>query len=69
MMEEQAITTEEGKMNGATTLSLGKGKTVYKESVETRRIEINLDRIAAWTLIFTNTFFVSYFLAKLVQWV
>ena len=56
-------------MNGATTLSLGKDKTIYKESVEARRIEINLDRIGAWTLIFTNTFFVSYFLAKLVQWV
>jgi hypothetical protein len=69
MMEEQSITTEEEKMNGATTLSLGKDKTIYKESVETRRIEINLERIAAWTLIFTNTFFGSYFLAKLVQWV
>ncbi len=56
-------------MNGATTLGLGKDMTIYRESVETRRIEIKLDRIAAWTLIFTNTFFVSYFLAKLVQWV
>jgi len=56
-------------MNGAATLSFGKEKTGYKENLETRRIEINLDRIAAWTLIFTNTFFVSYFLAKLVQWV
>jgi hypothetical protein len=56
-------------MNGTTTLSLGKEKTICKENLETRRIEINLDRITAWTLIFTNTFFVSYFLAKLVQWV
>jgi hypothetical protein len=69
MMEEQSITTEEGKMNGATTLGLGKEKMVYKGNVETRRIEINLGRVAAWTLIFTNTFFVSYFFAKLVQWV
>ena len=56
-------------MNGVATLGLGKEKTVYKENLETRRIEINLDRVAAWTLIFTNTFFVSYFFAKLIQWV
>jgi hypothetical protein len=68
-MEEQSIRTEEGKMNGAATLGLGKEKTVYKENLETRRIEINLDRVAAWTLVFTNMFFVSYFFAKLIQWV
>ena len=56
-------------MNGAATLGLGKEKRVYKENAETRRTEINLDRVAAWTLIFTNTFFVSYFFAKLIQWV
>ena len=56
-------------MNGAATLGLGKEKMVYKGNVETRRIEINLGRVAAWTLILTNTFFVSYFFAKLVQWV
>jgi hypothetical protein len=56
-------------MNGAITLGLGKDKTIYRESVETRKVEINLRRIAAWTLIFTNAFFISYFLAKLVQWI
>ena len=56
-------------MNGAATLGLGKKKMVYKEIVEAKRTEINLDRVAAWTLIFTNTFFVSYFFAKLIQWV
>jgi hypothetical protein len=30
-----------------------------------RRIEISLERVASWTLIFTNAFFVSYFFAKL----
>ena len=30
-----------------------------------RRIEINLERVAIWTLVFTNSFFVSYFFAKL----
>jgi hypothetical protein len=56
-------------MNGATTLTLGKEKTIYKVNVETRKTEINPDRIAIWTLIFTNTFFVSYFLAKLFQYI
>jgi hypothetical protein len=56
-------------MNGAATISLGKEETIFKENLETMRIEINLGRIAAWTLIFTNSFFVSYFFAKLFQWV
>jgi len=30
-----------------------------------RRIEINLERVAIWTLVFTNSFFLSYFFAKL----
>jgi hypothetical protein len=30
-----------------------------------RRIEISLERVASWTLVFTNAFFVSYFFAKL----
>jgi hypothetical protein len=34
-----------------------------------RRIEISLERVATWTLIFTNVFFVSYFFGKLLQWV
>jgi len=34
-----------------------------------RRIEINLERVAIWTLVFTNSFFVSYFFAKLFHWV
>jgi hypothetical protein len=69
MMEGQSTEIEEGKMNGVATLGLEKEKTVYKGNLETRRIEINLDRVAAWTLIFTNMFFVSYFFAKLIQWV
>ena len=56
-------------MNGAATLGLGKEKTDYKGNLETGKIEINLNRIVAWTLIFTNMFFVSYFFAKLIQWV
>jgi hypothetical protein len=34
-----------------------------------RRIEISLERVGSWTLVFTNAFFVSYFFAKLFQWV
>jgi hypothetical protein len=56
-------------MNGANALTLDAGKTAYRGDVWTSRIEIDLGRIATWTLIFTNTFFVSYFFAKLFQWV
>ncbi len=34
---------------------------------ESKKIEINLERVAVWTLIFTNAFFVSYFFAKLFK--
>lgn len=34
---------------------------------EAKRIEINIERVAIWTLIFTNAFFISYFFAKLFK--
>jgi len=34
-----------------------------------RKIEISIERVATWTLVFTNVFFVSYFFGKLFQWV
>jgi|YelNatPaOPRAMG01_1025707.scaffolds.fasta_scaffold292001_2 hypothetical protein len=37
------------------------------KSLEAKRIEINPERVAVWTLIFTNAFFVSYFFAKLFR--
>ena len=51
------------------TITYSPDKAVCESRVETKRIEINPGRIAAWTLIFTNTFFVSYFVAKLLRWV
>ena len=36
------------------------------ETEGVRRIEISLERVAVWTLIFTNAFFVSYFFGKLL---
>jgi hypothetical protein len=39
------------------------------ETEEGRNIEISFQRVASWALIFTNAFFVSYFFAKLFQWV
>jgi len=30
------------------------------------RIEVHFDRVAVWTLIFTNVFFLSYFFAKMI---
>jgi len=49
-------------MNGKEILGI-------RETGEGRRIEIDSRRIASWTLIFTNAFFVSYFFAKLFQWI
>lgn len=40
-----------------------------QETEEGRKIEISFERVASWALIFTNAFFVSYFFAKLFQWV
>jgi len=34
-----------------------------------RKIEISIERVATWILVFTNVFFVSYFFGKLFQWV
>jgi len=45
----------------------GKEILGIRETEEGRRIEINSKRIASWTLIFTNVFFVSYFFAKLFR--
>jgi len=39
-----------------------------REEEGVRRIEISLERVASWTLLFTNAFFVTYFFAKLFQW-
>lgn len=40
---------------------------IETEKSESKRIEINLERVAVWTLIFTNAFFVSYFFAILFK--
>jgi hypothetical protein len=47
----------------------GKEILGIRETEEERRIELDPKRIASWTLIFTNAFFVSYFFAKLFQWI
>jgi hypothetical protein len=38
------------------------------ETEERRKIEIDFERVISWTLIFTNAFFISYFIVKLFQW-
>jgi hypothetical protein len=40
-----------------------------QETEEGRKIEISFERVASWALVFTNAFFVSYFFAKLLQWI
>jgi hypothetical protein len=47
----------------------GKEILGIQETEEGRKIEINFERVVLWTLVFTNAFFVSYFFAKLFQWV
>lgn len=47
----------------------GKEILGIRETAEGRRIEVNSKRIASWVLIFTNAFFVSYFIVKLFQWI
>jgi hypothetical protein len=50
------------KMNGEEILGI-------QETEHGRKIEISLERVVSWSLVFTNAFFVSYFLARLLQWV
>ena len=47
----------------------GKEILGIQETEEGRKIEIKFERVAGWTLAFTNAFFVSYFFAKLFQWI
>jgi len=36
---------------------------------EIRKIQIDIERVMIWTLVFTNLFSISYFFAKLFKWV
>ncbi len=50
---------------------MNKAETVISEGtlsakIEPRKIEIDIRRVAVWSLIFTNAFYVAYFLARLI---
>ena len=47
----------------------GKEILGIQETEDGRKIEISFERVASWTLVFTNAFFVSYFFAKLLKWI
>jgi hypothetical protein len=47
----------------------GKEILGIQESKEGRRIEISFWTVARLALAFTNAFFISYFFAKLFQWI
>jgi hypothetical protein len=47
----------------------GKKILGIQETEEGRKIEINFWTVARLVLGFTNAFFVSYFFAKLFQWI
>jgi len=36
---------------------------------EIRRIQIDIERVMIWSLVFTNLFSISYFFAKLFKWI
>jgi hypothetical protein len=49
---------------------MGQNQAVGVEEVkEARRLEINVERVMIWALVFTNLFSISYFFAKLFKWV
>ena len=56
-------------MDRMNALSLDTEKIIHKGDGKMERIEIHLDRVAVWTLIFTNTVFIAYFFAKLFRWI
>ena len=47
----------------------GKEILGIQETEEGRKIEISFRRVVCWALAFTNAFFVSYFFARLFQWI
>ncbi len=42
---------------------------IHETEKGVRRVEISVERVIVWALIFTNLFSVSYFFAKLLKWV
>jgi len=47
----------------------GKEIVGIRETEEGRRIEISFWRVVGWALAFTNAFFISYLIARLVRWI
>jgi len=47
----------------------GKEILGIQETEGGRKVEISFQRVASWALVFTNAFFVTYFFAKLFQWI
>ncbi len=54
-------------MNATSAVSLREEKTTCRAGAWVDKLEIDFGRVATWTLVFTNTFFVSYFFAVLFQ--
>jgi len=50
------------EMNGNQRWSIGTIKRA-------ERVEISFKRVAVWTLIFTNIFFISFFFGRLLNWI
>jgi hypothetical protein len=40
-----------------------------EEVKEVRTIQINIERVMIWALVFTNLFSISYFFARLFKWI
>jgi hypothetical protein len=40
-----------------------------EEVKKIKRIQVDIERVMIWALVFTNLFSISYFFAKLFKWV
>jgi hypothetical protein len=49
---------------------MGQNQTLGIETGrEIKRVEINIERVMIWALVFTNLFSISYFFARLFKWI
>ncbi len=68
MKKEEVRMAKEKRLNGGNVRNPKREMTIDERDAAVGRIDIHFDRVAVWTLIFTNTFFVTYFFVKLLHW-
>lgn len=53
--------------HGVSHMNMSQIIGVYEVEQGVRKVEINVKRVVEWVLIFTNLFYVSYFVGKLLK--